>query len=461
MRQRLLFIGGIALAVSIGAAQGDPGVIAKILDEGKSRNQVMKHLEHLSTKIGARLTGSPSLQKACEWTRDQFQSFGLTNCNLEEWGSVPVGFQRGARQIGRMVSPMQRDFEFTTSSWTAGTNGLVRGRAVMEPSDMASLNLKKRMLKGAWIIAKQRRRGEAPNPAQAEVDKALDDAGIAGRVRSSRNDLVLTGGNFRDLTFDNLPKAVNVTVRKSDYDAILAEVGNGKEVQLEFDLENTFVPGPVPLYNVVAEIRGTEKPDEVVIVSGHLDSWDGPGSQGTCDNGTGTMVALEAARILMASDARPKRTIRFILWTGEEQGLLGSRAYVEKHKAGLDKISAVFVDDGGTNYEGGLVCIAAMQPLLAQAIEPVATFFPGMPVTLRVRETMPKGGGSDHSSFNAVGVPGFFWAEDGRADYNYVHHTQHDKLEQAIPEYLVQSSTVAAVTAYNLACADTLLPRQK
>jgi Zn-dependent M28 family amino/carboxypeptidase len=172
------------------------------------------------------------------------------------------------------------------------------------------------------------------------------------------------------------------------------------------------------------------------------------------------MVALEAARLLMKVGAKPKRTIRFIMWTGEEQGLHGSRRYVEMHRDSLDKISAVLVDDGGTNYSGGLVCIESMQPMLAQAISGLNEAFPDLPITIRVVPTMPRGGGSDHAPFNQAGVPGFFWTETGVANYTYIHHTQHDSLPAAIERYLVQSSVAAAVTAYNLACADTLLPRQ-
>ena len=462
MFRSYLFLG--AMALTAGAyAQGDPAIINKILDEGKNRNQVMTHLRYLTGQIGHRLTGSNSLQRACEWTRDEFKRFGLVNTNLEQWGEVPVGFQREkSGHVGRMVLPSVRQFEFTTRSWTPGTDGLKRGRAVVQPADMAAIDALGSQLRGAWVMMKPaaggRRGGQRPN---ADYLAALRIAGIAGTVTSSGNELVITSGSWQNLDFMDLPRDVSVMVRKSDYDAVMAELEAGKEVQLEFNLRQKFLKGPIPVYNVIAEIPGTEKPDEVVIVSGHLDSWDGPGSQGTCDNGTGTMVALEAARILMKAGAKPKRTIRFIMWTGEEQGLHGSRRYVEMHKAELDKISAVLVDDGGTNFSGGLVGIAEMEPMLKAAAAPVATFFADMPVNIVVRPTMPRGGGSDHAPFNGVGVPGFFWNETGRANYNHVHHTQHDSYDQAIPEYLVQSSTVSAVVAYNLACADTMLPRQK
>ena len=202
-----------------------------------------------------------------------------------------------------------------------------------------------------------------------------------------------------------------------------------------------------------------------MIISAHADSWDGPGSQGATDNGTGTAVTLEAARILMAAKAKPKRTIRFVHWTGEEQGLLGSNGYVKAHAAEMDKISAVFVDDGGTNYEGGLSCIESMRDQLAAATAPVNGLFfdsvGGKPlnVNIRVQERFTQSGGSDHMSFVDAKVPGFFWDESGRADYGYGWHTQNDKLELGIPEYLKQSSTCAAITAYRLACADNMLTR--
>ncbi len=188
-------------------------------------------------------------------------------------------------------------------------------------------------------------------------------------------------------------------------------------------------------------------------------------SQGTQDNGTGSSVTLEAARILMAAGVKPRRTIRFCLWSGEEQGLLGSRGYVESlSEEELSKISACFVDDGGTYYQGGLFCVAEMEPMLTAATRPVHDAFPNLPIDIVVRDKMPRGGSSDHASFNGKGVPGFFWTEKNRPDlegmgYRFSWHTQYDTLEYAIEEYLIQSATCSAVTAYSLAMADTLLPR--
>ncbi len=309
----------------------------------------------------------------------------------------------------------------------------------------------------------------AAGPSVEEVLEQVMNAGIAGFVSSSKDERVWTTsvGGWRGLTPDDLAKDLEVIISGSDYDYINSRLADGASVELEFDIANTLTPGPIPVYNTIAEIPGTEWPDEVVIVSAHLDSWDGPGSMGTTDNGTGSAVTLEAARILAAAGAQPKRTIRFILWTGEEQGLLGSKVYVESlSEEEQAKIVACLVDDGGTNTQGGLVGIEAMTDYLAAATAPINGRFwdeedgKYLNCNVRTTESMPKGGGSDHASFNAVGIPGFFWDEVGRSVYGYGWHTQNDRLDIAIPNYLRQSATTTAVTAYNLACAPEMLARQ-
>ncbi len=444
--------------------------VMAIIDEGKNHNQVMEHLRHLTQGIGPRLTGSTRARTANEWAAEQFRSWGLVNVEVREWGTIPVGFDRGP-SYGRIVAPRgaEREFEFTWPAWTPGTNGPTRGAVYREPTSEEEFAAIADKLAGAWILQPARRPGarqgvvETGGATPTNWLEKCREAGISGVLSASRGgELVQTGGRFREMDLNDLQKWVNITIRRSDYDAMNSRLFDGEEVIVEFDCQASFIPGPVPCYNTIAEIPGTEKPDEVVIISAHLDSWDGPGSQGTVDNGTGSSVTLETARILAASGVRPKRTIRFILWTGEEQGLLGSRAYVNTlSEEELSKISAVFVDDGGTNYQGGLQVIDVMAPMLAEATAPVTAAFPDMPVAININPRMPRGGASDHASFNAKGVPGFFWDEVGRADYRYAWHTQNDKFEQGIPEYLIQSSTCSAVTAFNLANAPTLLPREQ
>lgn len=464
MKLRCLFLALLAtLATSTTFAQGDQATLARILDEGKNHNRVMNHLTYLTQRIGPRLTGSPQLQRAGEWTAAKFREFGLQNVHLEQWGEVPVGFERGPRQHARMVEPFDVPIQFTTNAWTPGTKGLVRAQAVMEPLSIAEFDKDPGKYKGSWIVMGAPVSMRGPMAVNTDewraVQAKLDAIGIAGRIYGSADERVHTHGTFKDLDRKNLPKELRITVRKSDWDRMVRNIEFERKTVLEFDIENRFLD-PQPVYNVVADIPGTEKPDEFVIFSGHLDSWNGPGSQGAVDNGTGTMVMLEAARILMKSGAKPKRTIRFVLWGGEEQGLLGSAGYVEKHASEMGKISAVFVDDGGTNYQGGVSCLESQASMIRAAMAPMAGAFPDLPQTVNVVPEL-RGGGSDHASFIAKGVPGFFFMETGRADYGLSWHTQNDRLEYAIPEYLVQSSTNTAVMAFNLACAPTLLPRQK
>jgi hypothetical protein len=310
-----------------------------------------------------------------------------------------------------------------------------------------------------------------PEPVGPSMDEKILALNPAGFVTSARDERVWTtsANRWRELDVNSLPKDIEVSIRESDYDYANSRLFDGVTLALEVNLDHTLIPGPIPVYNTIAEIPGTELPNEIVIVSAHLDSWNGPGSQGTTDNGTGSSVTIEAARILMAAKAQPKRTIRFILWTGEEQGLLGSKSYVDRIKDEWPNISACFVDDGGTNYEGGIPAADSMIPMLAAATAWSNTAFADVPdgkggtgLFVNIRPVGPKlrgGGGSDHVSFNNVGIPGFFWDEIGRADYQFGWHTQNDRLDLAVPEYLAQSATNAAIVAYNLACAPTLLPR--
>jgi membrane-associated protease RseP (regulator of RpoE activity) len=248
-----------------------------------------------------------------------------------------------------------------------------------------------------------------------------------------------------------------INLLAAEHKEIVEDLNAGKEVRLEFDVRNWFVKGPIPLQNVIAEIPGTEKPDEVVIVGGHLDSWDG--ATGATDNGTGVATTLEAARLLAKAGVKPKRTIRFMLWGGEEEGLLGSRAYVKAHKEEMDKISAVLVHDGGTNYCAGITATPPMVQSFEGIFAPVGNLDPEMPFKVREVKGL-SGGGSDHASFLQANVPGFFWSQKGRANYNHTHHTQFDTFDAAIPDYQKNSSIVIAVGALGIANLPALLSRE-
>lgn len=470
LRFALILICALAFP-HLGSAQADSSVIQKIINEGKTNNQAPAHLKYLSKNIGHRLTASPNLDRAYKWTQQKFKEFGCVNVHLEEWSEWPVGFHRG-KSSGAMTKPEKKSFEFTTPSWGAGTNGRTKGQAIIAPKSIEEFNSARHLYKNKWVIypegiprTPRTRPGQEPPAiddalkARLEVEKVLDNAQILGRVAGSRNELVLTSGNFRDLDFNNLPTQVAITVRKSDMDSIVGHLSSGKPVELEFDLNHKFVKGPIKNYNVVAEIPGTDLKDEVVIMGGHIDTWDGPGTEGAADNGNGVATALEAARILNKVGIKPRRTIRFVLFSGEEQGLFGSLAYVQMHKEEMDKISAVFIEDGGANYEGGTYALESMLPEFQPIVDAMNQAFPDLPYKMRTVNAMPRGGGSDHVPFNAIGVPGFFWDEVGTVDYNFVHHTQHDRFELVPSNYLIQSATNSALACYVVAMSKNMMPR--
>ena len=483
---RSSFVSALACASAFAFAATQEDEAAKLLAIGTKENQVMEHLDHIVNRIGPRLTGSDNLQNACEWARAEFESFGLVNCRLEQWGEFAVGFNRGPAS-GRMLEPQNKELHFGTNAWTAGTRGPTRGPALMAPANEEQLEALRPKLKGAWILVPSTTaprggaRPAAPSPTAStgsagevnareasasttntdrsfrdKLQKAYETEGIAGTIRATRNDLILTGGSSR-VAFDKLPSLPSITLLRSEFKEVSDLIEAGQPVSLEFDIRNWFEKGPIPLFNVIADLPGSEKPDEYVIVGGHLDSWDG--AQGAVDNGTGCATTLEAARLLASSGVKPKRTIRFMLWTGEEQGLLGSAGWIKKHKDELEKISAVLVHDGGTNYCAGINATAAMAKDFETIFAPVKQLDPEMPFTVKeVKGLSP--GSSDHDSFLAANVPGFFWIQKGRANYTHAHHTQFDTWDQAIPEYQRNSSIVIAVGALGIANLPQLLSRE-
>ncbi len=463
-----------------------PAVLERIVELGTRESTVESWLDHLVNGIGARLTGSRNLEEAERWTLERFRELGL-DARLEQWGEVAVGFDRGPSR-GALVAPEHVDLTFMTRSWSAGTDGPVRGPVVLAPRDAEELEAVRDRLPGAWVLTPNgwppRPRGDdAPEDVADDAEArsewiraqlgayreftgarsaAYEEAGVAGQVRRGfgDQDLLLMSGNM-NVAWDELPDDVSITLVGSQFDDLRARLDAGEALELEFDVDNRFREGPVPQHNVVADLVGAERPDEYVIVGGHLDSWDI--APGATDNATGVATTLEAARLLVESGARPARTIRFMLFGGEEQGLHGSRAWVAEHADEMPRISAVLVHDGGTNALAGLPVTRAMRPQMERALGPVLDFAAdreGIPAfTLRdVNGLSP--GASDHNPFLQEGVPGFFWDQSGRADYDWTHHTQHDVYEAAIPEYQEHSAVVVALSALGLADLPELLDRR-
>jgi hypothetical protein len=450
----------LALARDKDGAKAKSMEVERIVSAGREDSQVADHLDALCNRIGPRLTGSDNLTNACDWVRDRFASFGIDNARLEPWGEFKVGFNRGP-WFGRVVQPEPRALEFITMAWSAGTKGIVRGKAVLAPKDKKELDdaKQKGTIAGAWVLLPRPRSG-APRPAPEfarSLKKELEDAKAAGIITPSSSELLVTGGEHR-ISWEKLPTFPAITLQRKQFEEITAWLDQGKAVTLEFDIRNHFKKGPIKLYNVIADIPGSELADEYVIIGGHIDSWDG--ATGATDNGTGVATTLEAARILMKAGVRPRRTIRFMLWSGEEQGLLGSRAYVKAHKELMPKISAVIVHDGGTNYLAGIGGTAAMISDLEQVFAPIKELDSNYPFAVgKVAGLF--GGGSDHASFLEANVPGFFWRQQGSAKYQRTHHTQHDTFDAANSDYQKHSSLVAALGAYGIANLDHLLSRDK
>ncbi len=447
MNARAALLPFLFLAPSL-LAQVDAAQFEAIRKEGFEKSRVMAHLDHLVNRIGPRLTSSDNLTVACEWARDEFAAMGLSGARLEQWGEMEVGFNRGP-WWGRITAPIEKELVFGTDAWSAGTKGPARGPVLLSPKNEEELAAMRAKIRGAWVFG-------VPAALLTKVADAVDAEGGLGIVASTRDHLVQTSGNMR-VAWGKLPKTVVVRLRKDLFDEIRAMAEEGKAVEVEFDVQNHFRKGPIPQFNVIADIVGTEKPYEFVVVGGHIDSWDG--ASGTTDNGTGTATTLEAARILAAIGAKPRRSIRFMLWGGEEQGLLGSRAWVQAHKDEMGKYSACLVHDGGTNYVSGIAGMKEMRPQLETAFEHVLKMGGELKFAIREIDAF-RPIGSDHEAFTAAGVPGFFWDQAGRADYNHTHHTQFDTYAAAIPEYQMHTAVVVATGALGIANLPEMLTRE-
>ncbi len=425
--------------------------------------QVMEHLATLSEGIGPRLTSSNNLTRASEWAADRFRSWGLHNVRLEEWGTFPVGFNRlGSR--GDMIKPRHEPLVFTTRAWAAGTQGPSRGVVKIGPRNAEEMEAAKGSLAGCWVLTTARPRfGSDEDNLRSQLGNFYDDEDILGLIRAGRGELVHTGGNYR-IDAENLPTRVDITLLAKQWQEMHALAEAGEEVVVEFDIDVEFVPGPIPLYNVIAEIPG--ETDELIIIGGHLDSWDG--ALGTQDNGTGTCTTLEAARLLgsLTEGKKPKRTIRFMLWSGEEQGLLGSRAYIRQHPEEMDRISCVLVHDGGTNACVGIHSTPGMKPMFEEIFAPIIEYTHQMEdsdLHFRINEVerLPRGIGSDHDSYLAASnpAPGYFWQQRGKTSYGFIHHTQNDVYRYARADYEEYTSRVVASAAWRFANAKTMVPR--
>ena len=464
----LILLSPLALAP---AARGQDPNFAKIIDQGINNSHVMDFQDQLSNGIGQRLTGSLNFQAACEWALEEFQKMGL-DARLEQWAEWNMGWDRG-QWSGRVTSPENIELHVATPAWTGGTKGQVEGRLIRMPENIADFEAA--LSDGpAYLWGPLSRRDREKGPV---LEQLARDGKLLGVVMSALDYGAADNNNYPNQIrvfgdnqalrrpWESRARLVQVVVRNDHAEKLAALVDGPDPVTVQFEIRNKFRKGPIQLYNVVADLKGTEFPDEVVVVCGHLDSWHQ--AAGATDNGTGTCSTMEAARILTASGIRPKRTIRFMLWGGEEEGLLGSRQYVVEHRSEMDKVSMVLNHDNGTNWASALRVTTLMAPMLEAAVTAINTLpkpnpsHEGPIFQLRANPTLPgSSGGSDHASFSATGVPAVGWSLTGERPYGYGWHSQWDTYDIVVPAYQRHNATTIALMSYQIAQAPTLMPRE-
>lgn len=502
-----------ALAWTVPAAQEretiDHDIIWKIRREATERSEILRTLHMLTDRFGPRLTGSPNLRAAQDWVVSQASSWGLTNAHLEPWDFAHPGWAN-ERLAAHLVSPVKDALVVEALAWTPGTNGPVRAATVLiEPPSRPTKEQLSTYLEsvrasvrgkivlvgtpqqvGVTMSSPARRREDAdvraafgedaparppapaPTPnasggpltaAQAaeQIDQFLVSAGALARVNDAGRDHGQIRA-FNNRTFDVAKAVPTVVMRNEDYGRIARLVADGTPVELELDIVNrTFEEGRTQ-YNVIAEIPGTDKSQEVVMLGGHLDSWHA--ATGATDNAIGCSVMLEAIRILKAIGVQPRRTIRVALWSGEEQGLLGSRAYVREHfgtfehpKPEYAHFAGYFNIDSGTGRARGLTVFGP--PEAAAILRQVAGPFADNGLLGATSTTSRRRGGSDHTSFNEAGLPGIGVSQDPIEYGTATWHTNLDTYERIIGSDAQQSAMAIAAAVYHLAMRDEQLPR--
>jgi hypothetical protein len=510
----------------------DLAMMSRIRDEGLHRSQVMETLFQLTDVIGPRLTGSPQLKAANEWTRDQLARWGLANAHLEGY-PFGRGWSFSGCQV-RMVAPRTAVLLALPKAWTPGTNGPLRGPVVrIKAETPQELDAYRGKVAGKIVLLGEAREFKPPlepgapktppdlgsfsadlperysredleRLAEFEIRGERDPGRRAGALQryklraalqefaakekvlatveaSSRTEGILgvsSGGSEKPGKAGSVPALV---MAAEHYNEILRLLDHDQPVELELDVAARFHEDDSQAYNTVAEIPGTDRRDEIVMAGAHLDSWHT--GTGATDNAAGSAVVMEAARILKALGVKPRRTIRFALWSGEEEGLLGSHAYVRKHFAAHPekpgekeqdipeyfreetwplqlkpehaKLSAYFnLDNGGGRIRGIYAQEnAAARPIFAAWLAPFADLGAD---TVTLRDT----GSTDHVEFDGVGLPGFQFIQDQLDYFTHTHHTDLDTYDHVPSRDMMQASVLMAAFLYDAAMRPDLLPRK-
>jgi len=443
-----LFLSCLAgLAPAQDAGQPAP---ARLAAEIAARTPMMDNLEELCDGIGPRLTGSSRLRTAQAWAAAKLTQYGATNVHLEAY-DLGRPWRRGRAQA-RLLNASGVALEVVQKAWTDGTHGVVRADvAVLDAATLDQFKAALPALKGKLVLVVA---SPVASPAQqqdiarfrAEVDQAIETAQLAGVLLVSNKE-----GSLREMwggPASRFRRSAAIVTREHA-NMLRRLLARGVVPRVALELDGGFTKSPATAANVVADFAGTEANGEMVIVGAHIDSWD-LGS-GATDNGSGAVVAMEVLRAMHAAGLRPKRTLRIILFSGEEQGLLGSKAYVAAHRLDLPSIQAVLVQDTGAGRITGFtdMKVEAWYAALSKAVVPAQAFGP-LDIAYAV------GKGSDHDPFFEAGVPAFAPIQDLRDYRSHTQHTQSDTIDHIDKGNLVQAAQVMAITAWELLNAPRL-----
>ena len=516
MKSVLSIISGLFLLLPfVGNTQEvDASVMQKIREEGLQKSKVMEIAFNLTDKNGARLTNSEGYARAANYAKETLAGWGLQNARVEPWGEFGKGWDLQKTYLA-MTAPYYKPLLAWPKTWTEGTKGLKKGGLiVIDPKDSATVMGYSGQLKGKLIIIDQTNayklsfKADAIRYTEADLAKmaaATMPAGARGgqtmdtAQQRRMREAMARNGNMRAMTIlKNLAKEegaigmvtsgvrnhdgtifaqgggaykaadaanfLDMALGIEDYNMLLRLAKSGTEVSMEADVKTKFQEKDMQGYNVIAEIPGTDPAlkDEVVMIGAHLDSWQA--GNGATDNAAGSSVMMEVMRIIKTIGVQPKRTIRIGLWSGEEQGLLGSRGYVKntfmdangKPNEAHQKFAGYFNIDNGTGKVRGIYLQGneACKPIFTKWLAP----FNDLGATT---VTISNTGGTDHQAFDAVGLPGFQFIQDPMEYDTRTHHSNMDVYEHLSEEDLKQIATVVAAFAYNTAQADAKLPRKE
>jgi Zn-dependent M28 family amino/carboxypeptidase len=428
---------------------GTKPALVKIAGEGMMDSHAFQYLTELSDDIGARVTGTPTERKAEEWGVAKMKAIGLENVHKEKY-QLWRGWTRGTAQ-GELLEPIRRPLHVDAMGWTGSTPaGGAEGEVVT--ANLFDIDEEVRnasRLSGKIVLVvmqgEPKKNGDVLFALFGDFLKAAGKAGalavIGGQGGSKAAGMNLTHTGILGFNADFTIPVLSLTAE--DQGQLERYVESGKKVRVRFNVQNTFSNGPVEAANVVGEIRGRENPEQVLVVGAHLDSWDL--SEGATDNGTGSASVLASAEAIARSGMRPRRTIRFVLFTGEEEGLDGSFAYMRQHQSEM------------ANHLGDLVLDLGQGPVkefqLGGRDDLVASFRPFAQSLSSIRNISVNDkveSGTDTLPFSMAGLPGINMDQDS-PDYKYTHHSSADALEAVKPEVLAQNATLMALTAYWIA----------